>query len=355
MKLELAAGLDDLFQALVDVESVSGHEAGLADAVEAALAEAPHLVVSRLGDTVMARTELGRGQRVVLAGHLDTVPVADNLPSRWTDEGGRPTLWGRGSVDMKGGLAVQLSLAASLAEPRFDLTWLFYDQEEVEASRNGLGRLARADPTALLGDMAVLLEPTAARIEAGCQGTLRVALRTAGAAAHTARSWLGHNAIHDLARALVILQTFQPPRISVDGLEYREGLNAVRVAGGKTNNIVPDQAELVVNYRFAPDKTVAQATDVLEALFGGYELVVLDAAEPAPPGLDQPLAAELVAASGAEPAPKLGWTDVARFAALGLPAVNFGPGDPELAHRPDERCPLDDLVVCRRVLADWLA
>jgi len=346
--------LADLFQAVVDVESVSGNERALADAVDEALRACPHLDVRRTGQVIVARTTLGRDQRVVLAGHLDTVPLAANLPSRWEERDGERVLWGRGSVDMKGGVAVMVALAAQVTRPRFDLTWLFYDNEEVDAEANGLNQLARSDPSALQGDCAVLLEPTAARIEGGCQGTLRVALRTTGQAAHSARSWTGHNAIHDLARALVILQTFQAPRVMVDGLEYREGLNAVRVSGGIAGNVVPDRAELHVNYRFAPDKQPADALAICRDLFAGYDVTVLDAAPGARPGLDAAVLQDLVTRAGGEAVPKFGWTDVARFAALGIPAINFGPGDANLAHSDDEHCPLAQVERCHAVLEGWL-
>jgi succinyl-diaminopimelate desuccinylase len=352
--LDLRGDLGALFQSIVDTESVSGHEAALADALEAALRGVAHLAVDRVGDTVIARTELGRGRRVAVAGHIDTVPLAGNLPSRWDTRDGERVLWGRGSVDMKGGVAVQAALAAALAAPRFDVTWIFYDHEEVDATSNALYRLAAAEPERLAADFAILMEPTAAAIEGGCQGNLRALVRTAGLAAHSARSWKGHNAIHDLARALVLLQAFEAPLPVVDGLEYHEGLNAVGVQGGIAGNIIPDRATLTVNYRFAPDRSEAEAVRIVTELFDGYDVEVVDLAGGARPGLDTELAQELVAASGVAPRAKYGWTDVARFAALGIPAVNFGPGDPNLAHTDDEHCPLSQLEACYDALATWL-
>ncbi|MDR1450564.1 MAG: succinyl-diaminopimelate desuccinylase [Propionibacteriaceae bacterium] len=353
--LDPAADLAGLFQAVVDIESVSGNEAALADAVEQALRPYRHLEVSRQGNVVVARTDLGRPQRVVIAGHLDTVPLAGNLPSRREVRAGEPVLTGRGSVDMKGGVAVQIALAAALDQPRHDLCWLFYDNEEVAADKNGLGRLAAADPAQLAADFAILMEPTAGLVEGGCQGSLRVVLETAGRSAHAARSWLGRNAIHGLGPALAVLSSYSGREIDVDGLPYREGLNAVRVAGGLAGNVIPDKASLEVNYRFAPDKTLAEAEAYVRSLFPGYALRVVDAAPPARPGLGSPLAADFLAAVGQPARPKYGWTDVARFAALGVPAVNFGPGDPNLAHTDDEFAPLSQVTACRDALADWLA
>ena len=350
MMLDLAADLPDLLMAITDIESVSGNEGPLADAAEAALSAHPHLVVERDGDAVVARTRLGRPTRVVVAGHLDTVPVADNLPSRREGD----TIVGRGTCDMKGGVAVMLAAAAALAEPRHDVTWIFYDHEEVEAVRNGLGRLARNRPHLLAGDFAVLMEPTGARIEGGCQGTLRFDVTTLGTAAHSARAWLGHNAIHDAGVLLGTLADYTPRVVDVDGLEYREGLNAVGIAGGIAGNVIPDRCTVSVNFRFAPDRSIEEAKDHCREVFAGRELVFTDESPAARPGLDRSAAAEFLAAVGGEPRAKFGWTDVARFSALGVPAVNFGPADPGKAHTDDEFCPVADLHTCHEALLRWL-
>lgn len=350
MSLDLTGDLVALFRDIVDVESVSGNEKELADLVEAALRGLPHLDVVRDGDTVIARTTLGRAERVVVAGHLDTVPVADNLPSRVEDG----VVYGRGTCDMKGGIAVALACAAALTEPRRDVTWVFYDHEEVAAEFNALTRIAREHPEWLAGDFAVLMEPTSAGVEGGCQGTLRFTLTTTGVAAHSARSWLGHNAIHDAADVLGRLQRYRPREVEVDGLTYREGLNAVAISGGIAGNVVPDACTITVNFRFAPDRDEADALAHCRQVFDGYELAVVDVAAGARPGLDRPIAREFLAAVGGEPRAKYGWTDVARFSALGVPAVNFGPADPGKAHADDECCPVDDLFTCRDALLRWL-
>jgi len=351
VSLDLTGDLVQLFRAVVDVESVSGNEAELAGLVERALAGFPHLHVVRDGDTVVARTGLGRAERVVIAGHLDTVPVAANLPS-WLD-GER--VYGRGTADMKGGVAVALACAAALERPNRDVTWIFYDHEEVEAEANSLTRIAAEHPDWLAGDFAVLMEPTAAGVEGGCQGTTRFTVRTRGVAAHAARSWLGHNAIHDVAEPLARLAAYRPREVDVDGLTYREGMNAVAITGGIAGNVIPDSCLLTVNFRFAPDRDEADAKAHCEELFSGYEIAFTDFALGARPGLDRPIAAEFVAAVGGEPTAKFGWTDVARFAPLGVPAVNFGPGDPGKAHADDEFCPVGDLYTCRDSLLRWLA
>jgi succinyl-diaminopimelate desuccinylase len=348
--LDLTASAVELTRTLVDIESVSGNERPIADAVEAALRALPHLDILRDGDAIVARTRLGRPSRVLIAGHLDTVPVNDNLPSR-TEDG---ILWGRGTVDMKGGCAVMLALAASITEPVVDVTWVFYDHEEVDSSLNGLGRLARNHPELLAADFAILGEPTGGEVEGGCNGTLRAEIRTRGKRAHSARSWMGENAIHSLAPVLAVLAAYQPESIEVDGLVYREGLNAVGIGGGVAGNVIPDAAMVTVNYRFAPSRDAAQAEAVVRELFSGFEVEVTDVAAGARPGLDDPLAQAFMAAVGGEAKPKYGWTDVARFAALGIPAVNYGPGDPLLAHADDERVPVEQIERCEQGMRAWL-
>ncbi|WP_062516648.1 succinyl-diaminopimelate desuccinylase [Demequina gelatinilytica] len=358
--LDLTAPVEELAKALVDIPSVSGNEDRIADAVEAALAPLAHLDVIRLGNAIVARTDLGRAERVVIAGHLDTVPIKGNVPGEWSVDG---ELVGRGSVDMKAGVAVQLSLAAALDAPTRDITWVFYDQEEVEAVRNGLGRVARERPDLVAGDFAVLCEPTSGVIEGGCNGTMRAEVRIPGRAAHSARAWKGENAIHRAAPLLAALAAYEAETILVDGLEYREGINAVGIAGGIAGNVIPDECIVTINYRFAPSWTLKQAQERLEGLVASagldrYALTYTDLSGAARPGLDAPLAASFaasVAATGVEaPRAKQGWTDVARFGELGIPAVNYGPGDPELAHADDERCPVSDIRNCRAGLEAWL-
>ncbi|RRO15569.1 succinyl-diaminopimelate desuccinylase [Saccharopolyspora rhizosphaerae] len=354
--LDLTSDPVELTAALVDIPSVSGSEKTIADAVEQALrAQAPHLEVVRNGEAVLARTHLGRGTRVVLAGHLDTVPVNDNLPSRRTGSGEDELLHGCGTTDMKSGDAVMLNLAATLGEPRHDLTFVFYDCEEIEAERNGLGRIERELPEWLEGDLAVVCEPSNGAIEAGCQGTIRVEVRTTGTRAHTARAWMGENAIHAVQPILQRLVEHTPRNPVIDGLQYREGLQAVKISGGVAGNVVPDSCVVTVNHRFAPDKSAEQAEAELREIFAGYEVTVTDLSAGALPGLTSPAAAELVEASQSEPVAKLGWTDVARFAARGLPAVNFGPGDPTLAHTQQEHVRTPEIRHCAETLQRFLS
>ena len=356
IELDLTGDVCSLTAALVDLPSVSGAEKALADAIEGALRTLPRLSVERYGQNVVARTDLGRGQRVILAGHIDTVPIADNVPSRVEGD----TLYGCGSSDMKSGVAVQLRIAAALGaerapEPTRDVTFVFYDCEEVESARNGLARMAAARPEWLHGDFAVLLEPTDGAIEGGCQGTLRAKITVPGVRAHSARSWLGRNAIHAAAPLLGRLAAYTPRQVEVEGLTFREGLNAVGIDGGVAGNVIPDECTLLVNYRFAPDLTEARAADHVRELFPEFAVEIVDSAPAARPGLDLPAAADFAARLSQPARAKLGWTDVARFAALGVPAVNFGPGDPNLAHTRDEHVDLAKVRAAEAVMLDWLA
>ena len=368
-----------LTRQMIDIPSVSGQEGPLADAVEAALRSAgfgsvPALEILRDGDAVCARTRLGLPQRVVLAGHLDTVPIADNVPGRAEIRDGVEVVWGRGSVDMLGGCAAALALACEAgpliaagahAALTSDVTWIFYDHEEVASHFNGLGRLQRNHPHWLAGDLALLGEPTAAHVEGGCNGTLRVIARFPGRAAHSARAWMGSNAIHAMAPVIERIADYGNPVELVDGLEFRESLSVVRVEGGIANNVIPEAASMTVNYRFAPSKRADDALEWVRSLFEGTDatIEVDDLCEGARPGADSPVAERFLAVArrvaaeaGAELglAAKVGWTDVARFTQVGVPAMNFGPGDPLLAHTRDEHAPVSDIVRVHRTLRAFL-
>ncbi len=350
MQLDLFADAAEVTARLVDLESVSGAEGPIADAIEAALRALPHLTVDRDGHAVVARTSLGLAERVILAGHIDTVPVAGNLPSR-AEQG---VLYGCGTTDMKAGVAVQLRLAATVPEPARDVTYVFYDCEEVETERNGLLRLSRRRPDLLAGDFAVLMEPTGDVVEGGCQGTLHAEIRASGKRAHSARSWRGRNAIHEAAGILDVLRGYQACQPQIDGLAYHEGLNAVAISGGVAMNVIPDECVVTVNFRFAPDRSAADAQAYIRDMFSGWDVRVTDAVGGARPGLTEPAAASFVAAVGGTPRAKLGWTDVARFEALGIPAVNFGPGDPQLAHTRDEHIEIAAIAECEARTRRWL-
>ncbi|MDK8792089.1 succinyl-diaminopimelate desuccinylase [Corynebacterium sp. MSK032] len=355
-KLNLLQDPVDLTAALVDIESVSHNETAIADAVEAALREVAQadesIEVLRIDNNVIARTHRGLPQRVILAGHLDTVPTADNVPStRGVDAQGRDALFGCGTVDMKSGDAVYLHAFATLAasqELQRDLTLIMYECEEVAAEFNGLRHLSESHPELLTGDVALLGEPSGNVIEAGCQGSIRLRLTAHGTRAHSARAWLGDNAVHKLAPVLSRIAAYEPQTVDIDGLAYREGLNVVWLEAGVATNTLPDEAVLRVNFRFAPNRSADEAMAHFREVLGLDEFApedltvdVEDVSPGALPGLHAAAAKELVAVAGDVVKPKFGWTDVARFSALGIPAVNFGPGDPAYCHKKDEQIPVE--------------
>jgi succinyl-diaminopimelate desuccinylase len=342
---------------LVAIGSVSHHEAALADHIEAALRPAPWLVVDRIGDNVVARTQLSRASRLALAGHTDTVPANGNEHPRIDGD----TLWGLGAADMKSGLAVMLELATTVAEPVVDVTYVFYVCEEVAREHNGLSQLRAVRSDLLTADAAILAEPTGGLVEAGCQGTLKLSVTLGGRRAHTARPWMGINAIHRLGRVLSLVESAESREPEIDGCRYREALQAVAVEGGVAANVVPDRASVTLNHRFAPDRTADEAQAAVERLIApaldaalGDEVTRVDWAPPASPSLAHPLLAALVAASGAPARAKLGWTDVAFFAERGVPATNFGPGEPSVAHTADERVERGQIDAVHRTLAGLL-
>ena len=355
----LSAGNGDTFRLaadLVSVPSVSFDEGRITDLIEESLSNSTwHLDVTRIGDNLVARTGLDRQWRIILAGHTDTVPPSGNAEARIDGD----VLWGLGAADMKGGLAVLLELALRISRPIVDVTYVFYAREEVDAEHNGLREVAAAGGDLLAGDVALLLEPTGGIVEAGCQGTMRIDVTLAGERAHTARAWMGRNAIHRLGAVLEVVDGYEPRRPVISGCEFREGLQAVAVASGVAGNVVPDEAVLTVNHRFAPDRTPEQAEahirELIEPVLApGDSVRVVDVAPPADPGLDHPLLRAVVRNSAAPPRAKLGWTDAAFFAQRGVPASNFGPGDPLLAHTSHEQVHRDSLHKAYRVLEDLL-
>jgi succinyl-diaminopimelate desuccinylase len=354
-----AADLLGLTTALVAVRSESHHEAELADLVEARLRErAPSLTVSRVGANVIARTDLGRERRVVLGGHLDTVPAnAGNEVPRVEGD----VLHGLGSADMKSGLAVLLRLAEALhADPsraRHDITLAFYECEEVRDEFNGLGKVFAAEPELLAADFAVLLEPTDGWVEAGCQGVLVARAGFDGERAHAARPWMGRNAIHRASEVLARLAAHDADTVDVDGLQFRESFQVVGIEGGipDKHNVVPDRCTITVNRRFAPRYSPHDAeTQVRALLDGADDIEILQAQPAAAPNLNNPLVADFVEGLSLPVRPKLGWTDVARFASRGVPAVNFGPGDPAIAHTQGEFVTRESVENAYAVLAGFV-
>ena len=340
---------------LCAIPSLSRYEATITDHLDGLLAAVPGLERTRVGDNLVARTDLGRPLRLVLAGHTDTVPANGNAAPR--REG--TTLWGLGTADMKGGLAVMVELALAVPEPAVDVTYVFYAREEIAAKESGLEELFVERPDLLEGDVAILGEPTDGEVEAGCQGTLRLEVTLAGERAHSARPWMGRNAVHRLGPLLSLLDAHEPRQPVIEGLQFREALQAVGVNGGVATNVIPDSAVVGLNHRFAPDRTPEEAEASVRDLLApvleeGDTIELVDVAPGAAPSLDHPLLVALVERSGLGVRAKLGWTDVARFAARGVPAVNLGAGDSSLAHNRNERVEGDRLDISYRVLHDLI-
>ncbi len=335
---------------LVNIASVSQDEQAIADSIQAALVEVKHLKVSRINNSIIAQTNFGSNQRVVIAGHLDTVPANNNFPGKKTST----EIIGLGSVDMKSGIAAALKLAAAVTNAKYDVTYLFYESEEIETKYNGLELITKQAKDLLNCDFAILMEPTNGIIEVGCQGTLRFQVSAMGTRSHSARWWNGENAIHALTPVLEILNSYKSREPIIDGHKFREGLQAVKINGGVAGNVVPDEVTMTINHRFAPDITPAQAEENMKKLFKDFNFQLLDVASGAPTGLNNELIKDFVSKIGTAIAPKFGWTDVARFAAAGIPAINFGPGDPNLAHHPDEAVKIKQIEDVFASLKDWL-
>ena len=342
--------LGNLTLDLVNISSVSKDEKSIADSIEKTLQGYGHLKITRVSNSLVAQTNFGNKQRVVIAGHIDTVPANNNFPGKMNNS----EIVGLGSVDMKSGIAVALRLASEITNSNFDITYLFYESEEIETKFNGLELITKQQKDLLNCDFAILMEPTNGILEVGCQGSLRFEVSSTGKRSHSARWWNGENAIHKTNKILEILNNYKSREPEIDGYKFREGLQAVKINGGIAGNVVPDSVSVSINHRFAPDTTIDQATTNMKNLFKDFNFHLVDAANAAPTGLANPLIREFVSSVGKNIAPKFGWTDVARFANAGIPAINFGPGDPNLAHHPDEKVSITQINDVYETLKKWL-
>ena len=342
--------LTDLFKLtheLVCIPSESFQEKEIVDFVAQKLSEAPWLDVTRIGDNIVAKTGDTKGMRLLLGGHTDTVPAQGNDQIRLSED----SIWGIGSADMKGGIAIMLSLALNVPDSAVDMTYVFYAREEVAHKHNGLLEIEANQPELLIADLAILGEPTSGNIEAGCQGTMRFTLELKGERAHTARPWMGRNAIHRLSGVLTAIAGYESRNPVIEGCQYREALQVVKVEGGIAGNVVPDSTTLTINHRVAPDRSLDIAEKEIRDLLEPFmepadELKVVDAAPPAKPGLSNPILASMIESHQLNVQAKLGWTDVAFFDQKGIPAANFGPGDATLAHTSNEQVERSSIDQC---------
>ncbi len=318
---------------LVDIPSETGNEAEIRDAIANRLDGRPLRVVR---DSVIVG-EPGAG-KIVLAGHTDTVPLQGHVGARV--EGDR--LYGLGATDMKGGLAVMIHLLEDLGTDR--LVGVFYAGEEGPLSGNDLGPVLDEVPSLLEVDAAVVMEPTNREVHAGCQGSINATVSFIGEPGHSARPWRGVNAITRSADFLKLMDEVEPELHLIEGLHFKEVMTVTLASGGVARNIIPSRFDLNVNYRFSPNRTTDEAIARLqEVASGADEVMIADAAPAAYPEVGHPLFEALIANAGGALAHKQGWTDVAQFAERGVPAINFGPGETALAHKPGESILVSDL------------
>jgi succinyl-diaminopimelate desuccinylase len=333
---------------------VTGDEGRIADFVLERLRGVATGETLRSGHAVVWRGPRRGRPLAVLAGHLDTVPPAGEARAR--RDGDR--LYGLGSSDMKGGIAVMLGLLGVVdpARLRFDLAAVFYDAEEGPAAGNGLGRVLHEMPWLRQAAFAVLLEPTGGAVELGCNGVLNAEVRVTGRAAHAARPWLGVNAVERAAPWLAEIVRHPVTPVTVEGVEFRDTVQVTTLRAGGARNVVPDELVVNLNHRFTPDRTVAEAERRLRALVPAeFGFTVVDGAPAGRVCASHPEVAGFIRRFGLATAGKQGWTDVARFTEAGIAAFNFGPGLPELCHARDEYCPIDPLGPACRRLAEHLS
>jgi len=329
---------------LVNIHSPSRGEAEIAAYVSDAI-ELPRIYASE--DVLFAGLRRSGRPLAVLAGHLDTVPAQDNFPGRLEDG----VIVGLGASDMKSGLAVMIELAQTLTEPELDIAYLFFTREELAAGESPLPQFFDDCPEIGEAELVVMMEPTDNTIQAGCLGNLNARLIYTGVSAHSARPWLGDNAIHRAIRGLAELAALEPLDVEVDGLVFREVVSVVGIRGGIAQNVVPDRTVAELNYRYAPNRSPADAEARLRELAGDAVLEDLANSPAAHVAANTPLVNRLRASGDFALEPKQAWTPVAEFAARGLDAVNFGPGATRYAHRRDERVEVAELVRSYEALA----
>jgi succinyl-diaminopimelate desuccinylase len=339
---ELARRLAARTLELVDIPSESRDEATIARHVLS--------VVPGARDAGDGCVLAGDGP-VVLAGHFDTVPAQGNLPGRADAE----AVHGLGASDMKAALAVMVELAVAQRAP--GTTLCFFPREELPVSESALTPLLQREPSLRNAEIAIVMEPTANAIHAGCLGNVNATWTFHGVSGHSARPWLADNAIEHAARAIAQLAESAPPeRLDFEGLEFVEAVSVVGIEGGIARNVIPDRVTAQVNYRYSPGRSARDADARLHALCDGEgrDLAIESNAPSAPVAASHPFVQRLVEAGSLEIAPKQAWTPVAEFALAGVPAVNFGPGDPAYAHRRDELVRVDALVRSFRALESVL-
>lgn len=349
--------LFELTKDLIQINSVSGNEKQLVDKLENHLKSFSHLKLTRISNTLVAECKKPETAQIILAGHVDTVPPASNETVKIVGN----TLYGLGACDMKGGIAVMIKLAESAKDFNVSTRFIFYESEEVEINKNGLQLLSRRQPELLKADGAILLEPTNSQLELGCQGVLLFNIQVKGVKAHAARPWKGVNSITRAPKIIESVKSFPKKKVMLEGVCYKESLEPVKFNSGSATNVIPDLAEITLSYRFAPDKSadIAQAEifshfkHVLDNSLGD-NIVILEARNGAYPASKSGIFKQLFELTSNKVSAKLGWTDVAFFSENQTVAVNFGPGDPQLAHSPDEKLEKGELEQSYKILTQFL-
>jgi succinyl-diaminopimelate desuccinylase len=355
---DIAERLAARTEALVSIPSESRHEAAILAEIREELP--PSFEVADDQDSVLLALPERRpgAPLILLAGHVDTVPFGGSAaPGRREDE----TLYGRGTADMKSGLAVMVEVADALASDGglrsdLDVGLVFFGREELPFTESALVPLFDRRTQIADAALAIVLEPTANRLEIGCLGNLNATAVFEGEAAHTARPWLGRNAIHAAIAALAPVADLPMRDVDVDGMTYREVASVTTIQGGIATNVVPDRATAHVNLRYAPNHTPAEAERRLRELLGhpSATVEIVGNAPPGPVPDGNPLMERLRSAGDLAVGPKQAWTPVAEFGLAGIDAVNFGPGDPQYAHRDDEQVEVGALVRSYEVLRAFL-
>jgi succinyl-diaminopimelate desuccinylase len=349
---DLEARLAERTLELVDIASESGDERNIAEHLLGVLRESG-VPARDAGDTCLLIGRESRAERpfVLLAGHLDTVPIQGNRPGRQAGE----HVVGLGASDMKGGVAVMLELALSGPSSALDVGYLLFGREELPAAQGALDPLLRREPGLRTADLAIMLEPTANRVQAGCLGNIDATWTFGGMAGHSARPWLADNAIDHAVAGIQALHKIGPSRSTIEGLDFTQVVSVTTLHAGIARNVIPGDATANVNFRYAPNLSARQAEQTLRDWCEPYgEVELLSNSPGALPPHENPLLDSLLAASGGSVEAKQAWTPVAEFAAAGVEAVNFGPGDPTFAHRADERVATEALVQCYRTLESFL-
>ena len=341
--------VDTTLQKLINISSVTGDEVLILDFIEEFLSKNNFSGELIRNDGGIIAIPKNSSQKIALVGHVDTVPLSKTQKLKFDDI---DLISGRGSVDMKGGISIILH---SLVEENQDIIGVFYTAEEGPYEMNGLGDLM---PTILSNknlEFSIILEPTNCEIELGCLGTLNANIKLKGIAAHSARPWVGENPIYKIGDISKKVSDNEITLLDIEGLEFKQVLSITKVSSGIANNVIPDEAMLNINFRFSPEMTNDDAQNFINNMFSEFgEIEITSSSEGAMPNIENSNIKNFISSTGLSPNPKQAWTDIARFYSHGIASVNFGPGDPLLAHTADEHVSKKQLLESYELLMNFL-